>query len=277
MLLYWLAVWLLFPQFFTVAGPILTDLYLHERTPLTALLFGAYMSGPFWLAVMLAAGAAWLLREQRALLVFLPGALGFALAFLAQGKGYIYHLYPMLGLLAFAAFALAAQPRRDQEAARTGFAAMIAALLLLTGTLSQREAYPMPDLAAILRQEQPGQGMIVVSESLHRSIAMTEAAGMRWESRLHTRWMSFIGMGEIEAGGVSTERKRYAEPLCSDGPAHSRRGHRTESPTFLVFDHVPQDWQALVQADPAIAAAMIDYRFAGRYDDGRMSLYRRLP
>ena len=96
-LLYAAGVVAFYPEFFTVIGPLVRDVYIAVGLSFPALLEKPAL--PIWGAAIVA--TVFLKRHDKidpACLLLLATSLGFAVVFLLQRKGWPYHSYPMIAL-----------------------------------------------------------------------------------------------------------------------------------------------------------------------------------
>jgi hypothetical protein len=127
------ATWFFFPAYFTNVGPIVAEIYLPARAPMSALIANAGVLLGAVMTLSLSVGAGRIVRSP---LIATPllGALGALAAFFIQGKGWLYHIYPALDFLTLAiAVALAKRGLARNEAAAlllVGLAAAIAVTLI---------------------------------------------------------------------------------------------------------------------------------------------------
>jgi hypothetical protein len=271
---YWSVVFLFFPAFRSDVWPILSDLYLAESSPALTLLLQAYMAKFIQYFVVLLMFTLLIMRSKKRALIWFAPVLGFLIAFLVQGKGYIYHFYPVAGLAALA-MAMMALTQEFHKAAWRPMAFAACALAMILGTLSQKEAYPLPDIVERLQAFPKGTPLLVVSEELQRSVTVAAEAELHWASRLHTRWMTQIANSELSLGSGALERQELLQHYLEMDRRILLQDIENGRPPLLVFDHAPKDWEAIMRKDPAIDRAMNAYRFAGQFDHGRMSLYIR--
>jgi hypothetical protein len=271
---YWGLVFALFPAFWSEMWPILTELYLHERNDPATLLVSGHMALFIQIIAVLAGVTFLLAPSKRAALVWFAPALALLIVFLVQGKGFFYHLYPAAAMSAIAIGLLAMSQPFQSRMARP-LTGVCCGLAIVVGTISQKENYPILDIVAKLRSFPAATPAIIVSESMQRSIFLADLAGLRWSSRLHTRWMNDIARAQLaRRDATPAERARFERYLDMDRSVllddiESRR------PTILAFDDQTKNWEAILRRDNRFEAAMKAYQFVGAYDHGRMTLYVR--
>ncbi|MBV8473079.1 MAG: hypothetical protein JO234_06640 [Hyphomicrobiales bacterium] len=120
-----------FPDYVATVLPLGVELYAPIREPLLALLTGPGVLMVFVIGVATARIAE---RDLAAPLVAVPAlaALGAVGAFLVQGKGWLYQIYPAIALMSVAAgFALDLRPAPPLRAALGALAAIVTALAVL--------------------------------------------------------------------------------------------------------------------------------------------------
>jgi hypothetical protein len=139
-LLYAASVIVFVPEFLTVIGPLMRDVYIPVGLSFPALLEKPAL--PIWGTVILAMVV--LKRHDKidaTCLLLLATSLGFAVVFLLQRKGWPYHSYPMLALalLAFGHALMSNAPRTTLDRAlRIGGIALFAVLHSMRGRFRPR-------------------------------------------------------------------------------------------------------------------------------------------
>jgi hypothetical protein len=271
---YSLGVLILFPAFGEEMWPILGELYLEERSGPLSLLMHSHMARfiqPFMLICLL---CAMLVRSTRAAAIWFAPALGCLAMFLIQGKGFIYHFYPAAAFAVIAMAVLAASQTFRNAGWRmlAGLACLFAALV---GTLSQNEAYPRMAFVETLRAFPHGTPVIIVADSLHRSIKAADYADLHWASRLHTRWMTMIADAELREADLPAERRAAYDRYRAMDRRILIEDIETRRPILVLFDRIGHDWETIMRRDPSFEQAMSSYVFAGRRDSGTISFYIR--
>ena len=249
------AVVVFFPNFLTDFVPVALATYVPIRSPLWLLLvlpgvplaFGAFV-------------AARLLKlEGRWLAIPMLAAVGGALAFLAQGKGWPYHAYPMLafamlGLLAAAAMTPVSEAGRDRYLRSLALLPPLVGMAwLATGIL------PGPLAPAVAAIAPPNPKLIGVS-----------GVGLTLVRPLHARWVGRECIEWISDGVIRREASEHLAPAerarldAMQDAERQRLGQDIVSarPDIILYARRGFDWRAWSLKDPAIAAAMKSYRLA---------------
>jgi hypothetical protein len=253
---YVLTVLIWFPTFLTDFVPVVLDAYLPIRTPFWQLLI---LPG-----IPLALGAAIVARlmrlEGRWLAVPLLAALGGAVAFLVQGKGWPYHAYPMLafaalGLLGPAAMTPPARVRAWRVIDRSMLLIpSLCAMVWLSGGI-----VPGPLAGAVAAVAPPSPRLIGVS-----------GVGLTLVRALHAHWVGSECMEWISDGALrreQTERLAPAQQARLDSLIDAERKRlgqdiRAGRPDVILFVRKPFDWRAWSLKDPKITEALGHYRLA---------------
>ncbi len=249
------AVVVFFPNFLTDFVPVALATYVPIRSPLWLLLvlpgvplaFGAFV-------------AARLLKlEGRWLAIPMLATIGGGLAFLAQGKGWPYHAYPMLafamlGLLAAAAMTPVGEVGRARRLRPLALVPPLVGMAwLATGIL------PGPLAPAVTAIAPPNPKLIGVS-----------GVGLTLVRPLHARWVGRECIEWISDGVIRREASEHLAPAerarldAMQDAERQRLGQDIVSarPDIILYARRGFDWRAWSLQDPAIAAAMKSYRLA---------------
>ena len=237
---YILCIVVFYPEFFTIMGPLVRDIYVPVGISFAALL--EKPATPIWAIASLA--AIFLGRRGRfdeTVLLLLATSFGFAVIFFLQRKGWPYHSYPMIAL-ALLAFGWALVLRRD----RPGWdrVAGIGAMLLLVAVFARSmlwfdvafDARPLqapvsrlglhPKILAITAE--PGLGHPLV-RALHGTWVLRQqglwVAGYRQHMAQH-------GLPDPERGAAYAARERAM--LIED--------FKRSRPTVVLVDNLTGKW-----------------------------------
>ncbi|MBS1168681.1 MAG: hypothetical protein H6R00_4706 [Proteobacteria bacterium] len=272
-LVYWL-----FPAFFRDVLPIVLEVYVPPRQSLATLLFP--LMGILVPALLILS----LLYGPRTTLAEVIGAAGFGFfaAFLIQGKGWPYHLFPATsyGLFLFSAEAL---PRLWKERQNRSPAV---ALLMATTILSIHSIWmtaTWTDWSALTRAikatgiQQPTILNIAASHEVgHPS---TRDAGGRWVGTFSCRWITMLATNRTLDGAKGTNRDALAAWIAYDRQV-LRRDIAEKHPDLILVDRRGTfDWLAWAREDPDTARLLEGYRPVGEVtndgDAGSIELLRR--
>ena len=244
-----------FPNFLTDFVPVALATYVPIRSPLWLLLILPGVPLAFGAFVV----ARLLKLEDRWLALPMLAAIGGGLAFLAQGKGWPYHAYPMLAfamlaLLGAAAMTPAAEVGRARCLRPLALVPPLAAMAWLsTGIL------PGPLAQAVASVAPPSPKLIGVS-----------GVGLTLVRPLHAHWVGRECIEWISDGVIrreATESLAPAERARLDAMQEAERRRLGEDitsarPDIILYARRGFDWRAWSLKDPAIAAAMTSYRLA---------------
>lgn len=255
---YALLILLVFPGFLSLAAPLARDAYLPIRTPFWLLLI---LPGvPLALAAALVGGLMKL--DPRWLAAPLLASLGGGLAFMAQGKGWPYHAYPMLAFAALGLLAAGAMASPTRARTWTG---LDRAMLLAPGLAAAVWLSANVDSAALARQVAalgPHPRLIAVSGNLGVGMPTARAVRADWIGSQCSEWVSDGVLRMEEAGGLSPAHRARLEGLMRDERSRLSRDIVLGRPDVVLFDRKRFDWRAWAMADPGIAASLAGYRLA---------------
>ncbi|MEO8882765.1 MAG: hypothetical protein ABI377_05030, partial [Devosia sp.] len=201
LLIFWGIVGLAFPAFFTDLLPLGGIIYAGDRLPWLPLLTGR-PTWPFWAVVI-----AMLLLYRSELVRPLPatlfaGAMGFFLAYLAQGKGFSYHLLPATAL-ATAVFLMAFASR---NAGGRGLAAavpkLVAVALVALPMMTAPTDAGNATLVELLRPLGPKLKIANITPQLGTTSPLVRELGATLVNSGPFMWMA-LGAIRIENSGPS--------------------------------------------------------------------------
>ena len=252
---------LLFPAYFTDVLPLVRDLYLKQHRPLTVLL----TSAPMWIfyAAMV---TAWLLGRglrgiQANLAILASAAVGFALAYLAQWKGFPYQAYPMLALAILAVgTALLRRPDAAGSAPRAGLAMrvafglqFIAALLCFSHVLEARQLVePVGKLV-------PHPKLLVFSGDLGFGHPLVRMLGGTWVSRQPSFWVHTYADSLKRQGGLSADELARIDADVARERANLITDFKRQPPDVIIVETDSDNWRLWVNGDDEITALLAPY------------------
>lgn len=271
--LFWFAA---YPEFFG------TPLFLIQNSyRLYALRPAEYLqdtsAAVFLFACAMALALALLLRTYAEILTFAAAMLAFAVAFVEQGKGFAYHLYPVaaMGLL-LAAFAMAlGRPERDGRLPALRGLILLAAAALSSGASGLYSAlYPdSSGLRQALLNEKPRPKLIIIGFDIAVNFPLARNIGATWASRLQSTWISNSASHAMERGIGPEQRVRTdrAVAIERDWLAEDITRNRPDLVVFdrrAMLDHMRAGESFRAAFDP-------HYEQAGSAQDGRFLIFRR--
>ena len=272
------AVYLLFPAFFRDVLPMVLEVYVPARQSLLTLLVP--MKGFMFLALFVLPFLCGPRTPQVEVLA--AAGLGFFAAFLIQGKGWPYHLFPATsyGLFLFFNEVLPRLWSRRQSSSP------LVALLMAAFILSIHTSWMMVtwlDWSALTRAivatgiRQPTILNIAASHEVgHPS---TRDAGGRWVGTFSCRWLTVLTAGaRHEAEGMAND------DILAAWAAHDREVLRRDiaerRPDLIIVDRRGDfDWLTWARKDADTARLLDGYAPAGQVfdsgDTGSIELLRR--
>lgn len=253
---YVLTVLIWFPTFLTDFVPLVLETYVPIRTPFWQLLI---LPGiPVALCAVIVAR---LMRlEARWFAAPLLAALGGAMAFLIQGKGWPYHGYPMvafaaLGVLGPAAMAPAARVRSWSVVYRSLLLIpSLCAMVWLSGGI-----FPGPLTAAVAAVAPPSPRLIGVSGV---GLPLVRALHARWIGSECIEWISDGALRREQNEQLSPAQRAHLDALMDAERKRLGQDIRVGRPDLILFVRKPFDWRAWSLKDPTIAEALRRYRLA---------------
>ena len=261
--IYVLCVAAVYPEFFTVIGPLVRDVYFPVGLSPSALLQKPAMT--IWLSATL---AALLLKRtgkiDATLIMLLATSLGFAIVFLLQRKGWPYHSYPMiaLGLLALG-YAIACQrpaTGRDRALAMT---AIIAFAALFSTSLPWFDtAFDARLLQAPVARLGPHPRILAITAEPGLGHPLVRALDGVWVSRQQAIWVAGYLRHMRLHGQIDPQQEAVLNPYAERERALLIEDIRKNPPTVVLVDNLTGDWGAWLLANPDVADLLKDFRLA---------------
>ena len=267
-----LVVWLQ-PEFFSTILPVMALVYVPVR--LTWMQTITHPAMLIWAGAMLA-----LALSARARLLVAPLSLlalastGAMLAFLLQGKGYMYQAFPMLALvLAGGAFAVCDRHAEGQTPMRMLALGALAVIAQASWAWSGI-VWDSRQLRAVLERIQPHPRLLAISSELSVGHPLVRQLGGTWLSRGPCLW-------NLRGGQERIEREVLDDATLAQIRAYGRAERdmllqdiRNGKPDIVLVQINVVDWGKWAAADAEIAAQLAAYADRGTYD-GVQVLQRR--
>lgn len=262
-----LATVVVFPAYFSDVVPMEMETYLHVRAPL-----GVLLLDPRLLSIILATSAVYLLPASapldRLLRTVSASAVGATLAYLAQGKGWAYQLYPAAALV-FTAYLtgyisrvsnLVSALRSGGWRARVGAAFATAGVigLLPVVTLCSTTYFVALPLAPAIRAISERPRILALSDDIGVGHPLTRSVNGIWVSRVCSQLIQSAAEIRRDAPDADTAvRARMAHWIGweRDEILRSLRSR----PDVVIVDHQTFALPALVAARTDIAAELAGY------------------
>jgi len=266
LLVFWAMVGVAFPAFFTDLLPLSGIIYAGDRLPWLALFTGR-PTWPFWAVVI-----AVLLLYRRELIRPLPamlfaGAIGFFVAYLAQGKGFSYHLLPATAL-ATVVFVMAFASR---NAGGRGVAAavpkLVAVVLVALPMMTAPTDAGNATLIELLRPLGPNLKIANITPQLNTTSPLVRQLGATLVNSGPFMWMA-LGAIRIENTNPPPALMAMARTVEQHERDRLRQDLLRQPPDIVLVGADTFDWLGWAKQDAAIAALLAGYDVAGHAGTG---------
>lgn len=259
--LYILAIALAAPEFATDMLPILSLIYLPARLPVTELVVQpAFLLCALVLAMVMLATTG---KPRAPVCVCASASVGAMLAFLAQGKGFQDHAFPMLALAA-AASAFALLDVRV-SVARVGQIIALAVLVGVSGGAWRllRLNWDSTDLRQAIEQVQPAPRMLSISSSLLVGHPIVRQLGGVWVGRAPSLWIHNLGAARRQFDKLDDQTLAQIEVFERAERDRLLEDIRTQRPDVILVGISGADWSKWAAADSAISGQLAAYEDRG--------------
>jgi hypothetical protein len=260
--IYGASIFVFYPQFISDILPLVKTVYVPVRQPLSVIL--TRLPVMLWLLSIFLL----VIQKQRAILaprfsILLMASCGFALAHLAQGKGWPYHTYPMLALVLLALAILPSEHSRKVRKESTTKNSRTARLLVLATTIGLVAVgfnwlTLEPDftpLAETIRRYATQPRMLVISSDFALGHPLVRQLRGQWVQRVGSLWITICAEWLLKR-----EHSPAAAALLESYVARDRamllEDIRREKPDIILVD---QDWEAYTRSDPALSELLKAY------------------
>lgn len=258
--LYGVATYVVFPEYFTVIYPLVRDVYLLLKAPIEALLLTGAMG--LWAVAM---SVILLLPRRRrfdpALVVLSAASAGFVAAFLMQQKGWGYHAYPMVALAMMAVGCAVASIDPGWARARHLRAA---AVLLLTAMFANACLWFNASVDVRNIQEQVGRlasrpKMLVLSAAATIGHPMVRSLNGVWISRQEAFWVREIVRRALADRLIDQAAAARLSVYIARERAGIIEDFRKQPPDIVLIDNRNSDWGQWAAADAELSALLSSY------------------
>lgn len=271
-LLYAAVVALFYPAFLTDMMPLLADLYLPARLSLTNVLIVTPV-------LLCAAAFAVLVALDRNVWRTVPfqvlgaASLGFAIAYLVQGKGWPYQALPMLAPTAIA-FEIALHPGRESRARATAAKGTIGlACVILFSVFWLQIGRDTGPLTAEVRRIAQKPSVVVISGDIALGHPLVREAGGRWISAVCSLWIMNNARLLEKAGLIPQDAKaRIADHVARDRQ-RLIADIRFSKPDIILVQESDPAWTEWASSDPQVKARLADYTKRSTVDG--VAIYKR--
>lgn len=253
--------WLMFPDYFTVIYPLVRDVYIPLKRPLSELLASpgvAVWAAALVLAVALRPAG----RTRTAIILLTVESLGFAVAYLLQRKGWAYQSTPMIALALIAlGLSLASLPATTARLRAVG-ALVAAAVLFIGAAIWMNDTSDARALVAPVARLHPHPKVLALSGEASIGHPLTRLVGGSWVSGQQDLFVHEF---------VTRLRHEHALDAATDArlAAYEARERamlladiRRDPPDVLLVDNLLGQWGAWLSADPELSALLKPYHHA---------------
>jgi hypothetical protein len=274
--LYLAVVYLCFPEYLSRMMPLLLETYRPVRYPLAEI---AGSNGAIVYYCMVAAliviGGRSVLRPR--LMMPLLASLGYFGSYIEQSKGWPYHLYPAIGLIAVTLLNEVITRASHADIVRLKgrvwltlqlgtVVAFIASIGIQADYLEERQWDSFP-LVAKMRKLAAHPTIAIMSDDLGLTNPLVRMVNGTFVGTLASQWITNyanfrMDHEDLDVAGMERMRSwiEYDRAVLAND---IRRTH----PDFIIVDRGGPDYLAWAQQSPDLAALIRDYRQAGRAND----------
>jgi hypothetical protein len=258
---------IVFPDFFTVIGPLAKDVYIPVGKSFTAIISELGVS--CWIAAVLLTVV--LKRGSgigATVAVLLAISAGFAVAFFLQRKGWPYHAYPMIAVALFACGVAGAASLLVSKRHRLVGASAIIALVLLIGsaTLWFRDVSNPSGLIPHLAKLGRNPALLVVSGEAGIGHPVVRELHGRWVSRENSLWITNFVRYMKQHGMISPEKEPVLEGYVARERAWLIEDIKQHPPTIVLVDNLTGQWGAWLRADAELSNLLKSYTKADSFE-----------
>ena len=249
------------PEFFTVIGPLVRDIYIPVGISLEALVQKPAL--PIAAAAMFAAML--LQRRDRidvTCLLLLATSLGFAVVFALQRKGWPYHSYPMiaLALLALGYALTSSKPGATFDRALRAGLMVLFAVLFTQSMLWFDVAFDARPLQASVARLGPHPKILAITAEPGIGHPLVRALDGTWVSRQQGLWVAGYLHYMRQHGMLDPQREKTLDVYAERERAMLIEDIKRTQPTVLLVDNLTGDWEAWLRANPDIGNLLKDFR-----------------
>jgi hypothetical protein len=259
--IYGASVLVFYPQFVSDVLPLIQAVYVPVRLPLFAIL--TRTPSILWLlSIFLLARQVREAIFQPRFSILLLASCGFALAYVAQGKGWPYHSYPMLALALLAlALLFCEHGKRDpkqgtiKNSGMDGLALLTVAGLVGAGFYWMTIAVDFTPLAETIRRNAIAPKVLVIHSDIGLGHPLVRQVGGQWVQRVGSLWITDNAewlLKTEKSPAAAARLERYA----ARDHAMLLEDIRRERPDIILLD---MDWEARTRSDPALSELLKAY------------------
>ncbi|MEM9055060.1 MAG: hypothetical protein AAGB16_07020 [Pseudomonadota bacterium] len=261
-----------FPVYLTDIAPILVDVYVSYRRDLGAMLgllvFPVFV--PAALTVFVGTKPFQMRPETQ---VFLLASIGFAIAFLISGKGWLYHLYPAI-VCAFIALLTQIATHSAPRPKQIGILLAGLASLTFTALSDLHQAGQDVTLPPAVKTLQPQPRLAVITLNIAFGAPLAERLNADWQERDHSDYIGGLALAQ-RAEVTGPRRDRFDAYIQAE--IDRKVDYLMTAPVdLIVLDKASQFWVDRVLADPRIASYLTAYEAIADTDQAVFLVRRAL-
>ena len=274
-LLYAASVVAFYPEFFTVMGPLVRDVYIGVGLSFPALLEKPGL--PIWGVAILA--MVLLKRHDKidpACLLLLAASLGFAVVFLLQRKGWPYHSYPMiaLALLPLGHALVSNAPRTAIDRAFRIGAMALFAVLFVRSMLWFNFAFDARPLQAAVAWLGPNPKILAITAEPGLGHPLVRALDGVWVSRQQGLWVDAYLKYMRKHGVIGPQADPVLDAYAVRERAMLIEDFKRIRPSVVLVDDLTGDWSEWLRSHPDVSGLLSDYQPGGNHQRHRYSSRR---
>ena len=258
-----------YPAYYQAVVPIVVETYRQARVPALDLAGHIPVATVFLLGLAVPLICGPIGRSARAW-VPLAAALGFLVAFLEQGKGWPYHLYPSLALV-YLTLATSGLPaligtvrtgNRSTISRVTGLAISLASVMALAGHitfLSYQVTQSLP-LAATIDRVAPRPRMLAIAYDLSIGQPLARLVGGTWIGSACSQWITETARIRRDAPGTDATVRARMDALIARDRSMLLEDIRRGQPEVILVDRAWSDYDRMLREEPQFAELMGHFR-----------------
>ncbi len=214
--------------------------------------------------------------RERAIVTAGMALVGFAVAFIEQGKGFAYHLYPVASAGLIVTSLALGQASEAADAGRLRGLRLLFAASCLGAALSAQYSSRYPDssdLARAITAVKQRPSLIIMTFDIAVNFPLARDIGATWASRLQSTWISNSGAHALRRGLPPEQRERTLRAMAMERDWLSQ-DIASNRPDIVVFDGRDM-LEHMLKGDSFRQAFDGLHEAVGEAQNGRFLIYRR--
>jgi hypothetical protein len=259
-----LGTYILYPEYFTVTYPLVSDTYLSWSMP-PSVIFLNTATLVFVAAIVSVSLAQQKGRLDALLLVSVVASIGFMISFFLQRRGWPYHSYPMVALAMLAmGYALMTDGHAGLRPRRLGVATtvILAATFVLGLQWFNTQVYVGP-IREALAGLKPHPRLLVLSGEAAIGHPLVRDIGGVWVSRQENLWIrEFVRLTRERTSVDAATNARLNDDLALERN-WLMEDFRKLPPDLILVDNLRDGWGEWARADAELSELLKSYRLVG--------------